>query len=507
MQRSLATGLVFALTSAFVATGFACGGGDSNANATSTGGGATTAGGNSASGGNSGSGGADEGDGFKSGTRLKQKWFDFGGAKTPAGIFDKKRNEDCAPTTWSDNKVYCTPKTGAVVFKDASCSNAIGKAPLSDCAVDLPPYFADTEQVHCDSRPRRIYPRGPKLETTPSTEYYRDQDGHCTGPTTPEAGDYYQVGAVVNAADLVEITTAVEKGAGRYARQVLESSDGFRSPISGAMDTTLGASCSFVAPTGGKSGTCRPDAAGFAQLFDDAACSKPVLDATNLCVSPVVALTGDGDNCPFRNVTVWKLGGAIDGDILYQGGGSAACEMTLGTPDGKFIATDGKLDLPEVARAAETLGGRPVESIHYSEGSTRFLDGALYDLKLALECQATLGDDGATRCVPDLARTELYFTSSDCDEASAIEIAVVAIDGANCKQKSQRSPYAVVTSSSNECAVTRTIHRLGSAYDKPLYQRNLDCKLAPAAKDLAYYALGPAVPASEFVVGKPVTDP
>jgi hypothetical protein len=513
MKRRVATVTLLAVSSVIAASASACGGSDTTATTTSGGGSTSTspAGGGGAGGSQGGGGSATGGgnvdveDGYKSGTRLKQRWLEFGATRVAETIYDSKRKETCFSSEWPGGKSYCTPESsGTIVFTDSGCQTAVGQIATDPCTT--PSYFSLTSYDGCKMKSLQMFKAGAKLATSPGAYWVLGGDGTCTASMDPGGYDYYAAGEPVTSSDLVEMQTSVEKASGRYAPLFLKGSDGYQAP-NGAQDTKLDLTCRFYGPSGGKTGRCTPQEPPIARYYHDANCTVPELALTDTCNVPSLAFTFEEDQCSFTYETMWKLGAKVTSSPLYAT--SPACLPTVGPADATYYVTDGKLTLPDVPRVPDATPGREVELIHVDYNGTKFRDPYnLHDTKHGTQCELSpLFGSGPASCYPRFGSVNEFSTSPDCDPANAIKVITVNVDPAGCP-KADPVSYGMERTApqAGQCADTQQIYKLGSVYTGPMYLQGVTCD--PVADPRSrYYSVGAAVPDSEFPSANAVIDP
>src|SRR5690349_20806897 len=71
----------------------------------------------------------------------------------PTTYFDTHLGADCQPRIWSDGHTYCTPNAPVVSFRDAACSEPVGRVPEGDA----PRAFVREFAMASERRPSRMY--------------------------------------------------------------------------------------------------------------------------------------------------------------------------------------------------------------------------------------------------------------------------------------------------------------------------------------------------------------
>jgi hypothetical protein len=436
-----------------------------------------------------------------SGSRLKVRWYDYGGdARATAGLYDAERNESCRTATWSDGKLYCLPTdTAEAVYTDKDCSQLAGRD--SSCSAAPPSYVVEQATAACSSTVKRLFQRGPRLATT---EYYvPDNTGGCVGPFSDADATFYLPGTEVPASQLVALSLDEPDHTVRLSAPAYTSADGarFRSSM---YDSQLATHCFFsIDYAGAGTGVCAPASASSASLFLDAGCTLPVLDAVSACPAPEYALQLTRPECPSSPITYHRVGPSVAAQTVY-GGGPGSCTATSVGPGASFFLLGEEVSLAPVSRVRD-LGPAPLQVIRYVAGSLTFRDGSLYDNALGAECRTRLLADGSYRCLPSSTSSQQFFTNSTCTQA--IELVEVFATPASCGapvMPTYASRY--LPPATGSCVSSLEMSMIGAEYSGPLFQSFGMCMAVPTSGS-HYYRVGAPLPMTQFRQATLTTDP
>jgi hypothetical protein len=208
---------------------------------------------------------------WTSGTRLRARIADFGGAaRVQIGWYDQVLDNDCVPidNVAADGSWRCHPEAIGIVFTDAACTSALaqwtdnGSGPRRNWARLLE-----------GTNPRRYFPVGAEVASPAS--YYTRGDQGCNGPfPSTTQMTYFSAGAEASPTTFVRLAP-VRVGTGRIQAEGWRSEDGAEQLLY-LFDTQLGQTCALHETDDGM--RCVPSGAGTAaNTFADPACTVPLV--------------------------------------------------------------------------------------------------------------------------------------------------------------------------------------------------------------------------------------
>jgi hypothetical protein len=441
-------------------------------------------------------------DGAVSGTRLKLKWIDYGGTRVGgAQARDTTANFDCAPVRWDDDRYYCTPATGSIVYTNNTCTSPIAYAYRNTtCPSDPPDYFVEYAIDPCIGyRTRRIYRRGALVA---QTEYYQvASDGSCNGPYTDANLDYYAVGTQLGRGELVELTTATGDQGDRYAQQFFTSADGARM-FDRIVDTQLATTCYFESSLDGATARCPPDESRYAGYFADSVCDTPAVAAEATCDAPdYLVQYRSSALCPEDNrPRYFTVGGTAP--AVYSGGPTACAELAP-DPNLAYYAGDTELAFPELPRTIGSEAGRQVQLVHFTDGALRLRGYGQVDVTYGVRCFAVVTAGGGYQCIPYEAGISAYFSEPTC--TSPIEVVDIYRNDPSCDPP---PVPPIATRFVGGCPATYQFYETGALYTGALYYAPGDGScIEDTSTAYVRYALGAEIPQSAFAAGVDVVDP
>lgn len=444
-------------------------------------------------------------EGMRSGSRLKLRWDDFAGAKHFVGLFDKQRDEACAPMQWADGKTYCTPPTeGFTAYSDVRCTMPMGRLPASSCtAPPAQPYF------HVE-RPNADCSRGAPVSLhrgTLSTQgrYYMFFAGVCVYGGT-DHGTLYDLGPAIPPSELVELVPEPIAGSGRLALEYGGSSDGARVLLQ-TRDTELGAACEeLMLSHDRRSLRCRPSSGYSLSTYSDATCQKPlqrgaeVRFGLNFLTCAAKPYTLDASPTCSHDVRLLRTGARFFEDV-YLGSGACAGPYPH-DPGDAYFETMQTVSMAQLTRAPLDTAGARLTPVRFSDGRIRTQTDVFYDAELDTECQPTLLSDGTQRCLPSRTSggTWTFYTDAGCQES----IRLVLHYRSSCMSAPVPS-YAVDIHFSG-CWRDHAVSSVEERYLGPIYRRSgAQCELLETEAEA--YRAGEEVPLERFAPATPVIDP
>src|SRR5436190_7234604 len=113
----------------------------------------------------------------RSGDRIKLRTFVYDDGTRqwdPQQFHDAARDERCAPQPWSDGAKYCTPTAMPTVYRDALCTDELGRWLVTQPA---PSYFYREFALLGTETISRVYRRGDS--TPPPERVFQLTRGSC----------------------------------------------------------------------------------------------------------------------------------------------------------------------------------------------------------------------------------------------------------------------------------------------------------------------------------------
>jgi hypothetical protein len=441
---------------------------------------------------------------LKSGTRLKIRWYDYGGGtRSTSGLFDAQRNESCFSTTWADGKIYCVPSdTGQAVYTDKQCTQLASLVSRSTCGKPPPAYLIEYASTACTTTAKRLFQRGPQLAATP---YYVHVGGTCEGPLNDADASYYLPGTEVPVTQLVEFSLAAPDHTVRISAPAYTSADGARFRT-GMYDSELETRC-FVSSDYAGAGTavCVPSPAPDVNYFRDATCTLPVVDEDKRCPVPQFAQMSANNNCPLSPTTYYRVGASVALQAAYAGG-AASCSVTTPSPDSAFYVLGAAVAPAQVSRVRDPNPGGGLQVIRYVSGTMTFRDGSLYDNQLGAECRSRLLADGSYRCIPSSDTVLQFYTNATC--TTAIDLVQTYSGPASCGA-GPLPTYAAkpLPPAAGSCVSGLEMYSVGAEYTGPLFQNFSGTCATVSTVGYHYYRLGAKHALTEFKPATLVTDP
>lgn len=353
-------------------------------------------------------------DGYRSGTRLRARFFvEEGGVRVFSTWYDRELDATCAfapvEGTWR-----CVPSHApSTTFRDDACTDPLVERAADAC--DPPaPFVSIPAREACGDAFVALFPIGAR--TAPAVVYDRLGDGTCVAREPSPAAVYYGVQAAIEPGALVAAVEARDDGAGRLALVRLESDDGAVQPVA-VHDAELDAPCTFlgVVVDGPDALRCYPDAIDVA-FYADSLCSQRLAATDAACVgeAPGFARTVVREGCA-TIVTTYERGevsSALDvfvtsGDMCVPGDAAGLAVFDVGAE----VPLDA---LASVARAPGEAAARLRAYELHAEGFTR-ITRALHDAERGVDCDLLDTADGV-RCVPKgiVVDEVTFFADAGC---------------------------------------------------------------------------------------------
>lgn len=416
-----------------------------------------------------------------SGERLALYWYGYNdGTRTPenAEFYDKVQHARCRPQRWFDGVLRCVPLADEAGYRDAACTEPIGRA----LTIGAPTHFLEYGIIDDVSRPLRVHVAGER--TMIPTRYYRRQrlGGACEGPfSDPPDTPYFTITASLDGSALVELEEA-EVGDGRLALRLRTSDDGLQVPLA-VLDRTLESACEPTLHRDGRT-FCEPTAAANADHFRDPNCTEPVVLVSPLAAVPVIARVEEPSGCNgFRRV------GAETTGALYERAGDA-CQAVPMSPGWRIFTTALPVSPVELERTHDVVAGRRLQRIELSDGELSFYDPRLHDTAIRADCRSLhLGNDA--RCVPAVTVQALQlFTTSSC----TFDVAAAAVPVRSCA----RPAFAV-----GNTGESVALHAIGDPMNADLHFFNgIVCLPYVPAPGHVVHRLGPPIDVNAFAAAK-----
>lgn len=446
----------------------------------------------------------DPNDGMVSGTRLKLQWLDFGGAKSPSGIFDTQLATPCYFTKMTDGVQRCVPNTAAgLAYSNAGCTQkmALVYHPAMCTVPPTPAYVRESEDSPCASTVAHVYRTGTQLATTQF--WQKSSDGSCQGPYMQTQYDYFAIGAEVPLTELATGTLTAAPSTGRLVGSFLESPDGLRIPNM-VHDTQLDVDCYLQqTPGDGAAGRCFPTDVTYGGYYKDDVCSEHVAERQSTCPMPTVAVSSG--QCPGDPQTFFKVAGALTpppASIYYQ---SDTCVGIGVNSTSTYYDLSPPIELAASTRERGTSGGRlDVIRLKTPDGFT-MRDYPLYDNQLGAECYPQQDQDGHVTCVPFGGNGQALYADAACTTDAPVALVYRGRD--TCAPPA-RPKYAVRYTNPTECTSAIETRLLGTPHTGAVYTKQSDgsCTLLDTSNQ-SVYDVGPAIMQDQLATGTLVTDP
>lgn len=414
-----------------------------------------------------------------SGTRLRARFLNGGGARELLGFHDMERNEDCTFQAADAGHTRCLPANLVAgqsgTFSDAACT--IPTATVTTGATAATPCSADAKYGITYRYDGGCGPAATELRKVLDAKgpVYVGGPGSCQVQqgAPPSAPTQVLLGEVVPWTAFVEATETVVEGA-PVSEKVLVATDGARQHV-GFQDATRHADCTFQLMADGVT-RCLPEAPSGPVYYSDAACTKPSLvnyyPGSTPCAKSTETnlwIASSPETCSGRSA-VYSLvdytGPGPDGIAeIYQysnntGPGpsttpatcSSAGSIGSGASTGRYaINRDVTASFPATTRVSGA-GTRLVPALVWPAlGET--LTSGWHDAERDVDCTFAVAADGKMRCLPVASTAALFFT----DEACKSPTLTAVLNQPSCIGARR---FALVPSAT--CPQTTTVYALGT---------------------------------------------
>jgi hypothetical protein len=448
--------------------------------------------------------------GTLSGTRLKAEWYDFDGTRVFADFYDTELEAPCKPGAFSDGKVYCIPiSTATQGYTTKDCDEMLGEISFnSACEHKAPGYLVlQADSWRCGPASGHVY----RLAAQPTLlmQYYAPQNGGCAGPFSTGYGnsDTFLVTGEVMPSELVEFTREAPADPGRISRQYIAAADGARLAIA-PYDGELTADCSPKVDAADRSkGSCPPTDTRDVVYYTDMDCQKGVVAPLQDCPKPAFTRQLADRSCAQGAANYYKVGDALPRPASVWVGGTTACVTSSVSSQYSVYARGEAVTVQQLTRAHDSIAGRNLQPIYFSDGQKRYLDQNLYDTAHDTECQPYVLPNGTITCVPFGASASAFYEET-C--TSFIHVGLVYFGLEHCNMPPALPPFIVNPYAvSSGCNANFEIDERGPLHTGKGYLKtgNDTCEIYSGLEPYHFFDLGPAHPFSEFPTATLVRDP
>jgi len=449
--------------------------------------------------------------GTLSGSRLKAEWYDFGGTRVFADFYDTMLDAPCTPGPWSDGKIYCIPvSTATLGYTTNACAEAemLGYFRFNAaCQHPSPAYLVlAADSSPCGAASAHVY----RLSATATalTQYYALQNGGCSGPYSTGYGnsDTFPVTGEVMPPELVEFTREAPTDPGRISRQYMVAADGARLAIA-PHDSELDADCSLKTALADPSqGSCPPTDTRDVVFYTDMDCKQGVVSAPMACPKPALAREPVDRGCSQSGSNYYQVGDTIAKPASAWVGGTTACVASSVSSGNTVYALGDPVTVQQLSRAHDSIAGRNVQPIYFSDGKKRFLDQNLYDTAHETECQPYVLPDGTIVCVPFGASASAFYEET-CTSFIHVGLVYFGLDRCNAPPPLPAfitSPYVAASG----CSPGFEIDERGPQYTGKGYLKGGSdtCTIYTGLEPFHFFELGAVHPFSEFPTATLVRD-
>lgn len=455
------------------------------------------------------------GDAWQSGSRLRARVLEGGGARALLGWLDSELGHRCEFGPDDGGVLRCMPVTHdfGSAFADAACTERVAVHDASVCPPELGGPLGVVKLFEADPRrtpalcydhwsalpPSAVWRRGAELA---GEVYSLAGDGACTA-SQPD-GAVYALGDLVDPATFVGAEVRdVPFDPGLAARRLV-AEDGAERTIA-VLDAALGTLCTEWLTDSPSSYDDRCVAGHLLGLgavnarFSDASCTEdaqvaPILDTPEGCPPRDTLLLYGGDSCE-QSFEVRAVGPVVSGVGLYQSAGDAC---VVESP-AEWYHAYGDLKPPDTMPllAARFVGDGPLQTRAWLDTTGAVvmqLHTQLRDARAGTYC-GVFEIDGSLRCVVSGGGYPEYLDAA-CTQP------VVDLGDRGCPN--DPAPPTVVVQTTDNCAVVGRAHALGPTLPMPamLYEAppHMNTPCTPVGVNLAatYHAVGEVVPAETF---------
>jgi hypothetical protein len=439
----------------------------------------------------------------RSGTRLRLRWLEGGGAAAVDRwntFYDSELAANCSRGGPLGNE-RCVPDDASpyheeIRFTDPGCTTRIARS------------FGDADpgrafHVERSSDPCAeswSYSRVTGVVTLDADDVvYTDNGGPCV-ELLADPGEYYTLGEVLPWEGFVAMTPVpLAPRDGRIELQTFEGSDGSRTCDGSVFDHEIDAVCRALRSSDGTE-RCVPAFAGMlpaSRFFVDAECTAPRLIARTF--DPLAC-----DPRPSSAAFTWQLDvTALCGTVFraFAIGEPVSDPLYLGSPgscepwdpgDGRWHALGAEVDPTTLVPVTSDIGGGTgrLRTVHWRYGEAlRVPEPELFfDSELDTLCQFSESSEAVLRCRPvTTASAQPYFTDAACTAATSVGYTFGPCAG---------SPPTFASTSDGR------YRRIAGPYaGPPLYQSDGATCTAVAMEEGHFFTLGEEVATSSLVLG------
>lgn len=350
--------------------------------------------------------------GYLSGSRLRARVLDVGGARAFVGFHDRKLDIDCSFRLATDGVVRCLPDVSVgLAYADPACSTVVGQLVEAACSTSTPKY-AVFRQSSCNTRtPTDTYYAigAPVMSTVYAAPYCKPLG----------ALDHFFAVTPVPPSTFVAGSERLEPH-GSLGSRVVVGDDGSRATV-GVYDVARGRACAPTDLYDGGPKRCLPlNQARLGGLFADAQCTQPVAQANPDCDAPELIVEYPELAC--SSPTMFAVASQADLSTVYSGIGCVTTQVSRGDYylPGRELGPDA---FPALVDVAVGSGAARVGAFGDVSGAALdFGSGFLVLAKSQRTCQPARDGHGVLRCVDDAA-AEIdgrFFSDAACTQPVAV---------------------------------------------------------------------------------------
>jgi hypothetical protein len=360
----------------------------------------------------------DDGNGVRSGSRLRAKYIVSGDARRFEGFHDSARDEDCSFSLGQGQTIArCLPdSTLANGFMDAQCAVPAFYRSATGC--DTPTPYVALPYEGCGGGVARLWKVGTLQR--PALIYGRDGVGNCVASVPGADRVWY---AAVEEVPLDAFVAAElredDDVHGRLKPRYLHGTDGSRFDLS-PFDSELGVTCDIS--NWYEQLVCQPRVSEGGWLWTDATCTTSLVEADlgqfPACAGPVppyaaIWRSPEPNTCHYTR-EIYRMGDEVASTSLYYGMAGTCRPDTNGEREVHALGEQIPFDaLPPVERL-QLGSGRIRTNVLESGGLRRRAEYEFIDTLRGTRCSPFLARDGKERCLPDLGYLGEYFITPNC---------------------------------------------------------------------------------------------